>query len=935
MNIKKRLPLTIAGLVAIPLVILNIVLYSLASSAMMGSAQGYLDGIAGIEAKQIRSLIFQENKRIKHAAHVPIMNECLKGTEATTKLWQTWLAGFRDTAESDRRYFLLDDKGRVVENDSSAVDNQNFSNYPFFISLSQQRTTVSQVFRFAHNSEAVIALSAEIVGNAGLVSGYLVELIPIDRLAYLTRTISLGNTGYGYLLDSNGIIISHPDPSRSGKMTENDFMLRQLDLDKKNPSRVGTDVSAYQNYFYRGEWKYMGLRRVPQTGWYLVITQTVTEIQGPVFFILAWSLGTLFLMVGSSLFLTIHFSRFITTPINLIHDTVEEIGKGNLGVRCAYSAQNELGELASHVNQMAQQLSESRVTIQERDHALLNSEIRYRQAVDGSNDAVYEWETGRGLIYISSKYEELVGLRHTTPAEMHRDFLAAVDPEDLSELQEAVRTHINDDRPYFRHEIRLRDQHGQFRWLLIRGKAHRYDAGSALRLAGSITNITDRRIKEERIHSLAFSDQLTGLPNRQSYMDLAPAVFAEYAHTSKQSGLALLDIDDFRKINDALGHAFGDQILIQIARQLQAVAGSGQVYRFGGDEFIVVFPGMDDLTDLDSYTIMFQECLQSGIQILGKSFFLTMTIGVCLFPQDAQEAQEMLRKADTAMYAAKQKGKRTLSFYNQGMYDGLSQRIHLEAVLRQAIRDDQLVMYYQPLVAMADLSLTGFEALMRMPDPLGDGFISPDKFIPIAEESGLIHQMGYWIFSEVCLQIRKWDKLQYHFQYISLNVSALQFHDPNFAERLYAIVREFGIDPPRIQIEITETALMESRESVTEALDQIRSWGFRIALDDFGTGYSSLGYLKTIPITTLKMDKTFIHDIAAFPKHEAIADGIIQMAKNMGLEVIAEGIETTQQFEMLANKGCTIAQGYLFSKPLPPEDLTQVFTQGFSGVLNN
>jgi diguanylate cyclase (GGDEF)-like protein len=424
---------------------------------------------------------------------------------------------------------------------------------------------------------------------------------------------------------------------------------------------------------------------------------------------------------------------------------------------------------------------------------------------------------------------------------------------------------------------------------------------------------------QRKLAHLAHHDPLTGLPNRLFLQQLIPEMLLRASARGEGMALLYVDVDHFKHINDSLGHSSGDQVLVSVARRLRnAIAAADLVVRMGGDEFVVVAGKIRDQAAARSIAERLMAALETPIRVDGRLIGLTASIGVSLYPRNGDDLESLLKHADMALYRAKERGRNAFQFFDTEMTQRVTERMLLEQALRHALGTEQLHLEYQPIVALADGALLGFEALLRWRHPeLGP--IAPGRFIPIAEQSGLIVELGESVLRLACAQIAQWSREGAPAVPVSINVSPRQLERDRFDYLVAAASREFGVSAQQLAFEITETALMQNAEAQLAALRGLRTRGSRVSIDDFGTGYSSLSYLKHLPIDTIKIDKAFVQDMTSDANDAAIVSAIVRMAGSLGLHTIAEGVETAEQVEALRRLGCRAAQGYYFGRPMPAE----------------
>ncbi|THF67447.1 EAL domain-containing protein [Pseudothauera nasutitermitis] len=441
--------------------------------------------------------------------------------------------------------------------------------------------------------------------------------------------------------------------------------------------------------------------------------------------------------------------------------------------------------------------------------------------------------------------------------------------------------------------------------------------GRPLRLRGTVQDITATRQAEAHIQHLAHYDTLTGLPNRSLWLKQAQAALAETKARAGMLGVLFLDLDHFKTINDSLGHPVGDRLLATVARRLSGCLHDEDVLaRLGGDEFVALLPHLGQPEDAALVAHRMLATLAEPIDIDGHELRPSVSIGIALYPADGDDVDTLLKHADTAMYGAKEAGRSNYLFFVPEMNVRVFERLVLESALRRAIERDELTLHYQPQVSVADGRLVGCEALVRWQHP-DMGQVLPGQFIPVAEDSGLIVPLGEWVLRQACRQQVTWAGAGLGWLVVAVNISALQFRRADFTQQVVAILRETGAAPQRIELEITESALMQPTDALHERLLELGRLGLKLALDDFGTGYSSLSYLKRLPISRLKIDRSFIMDLPGDHEDAAVASATLSLARDLGLDVVAEGVEHAEQLAWLHARGCDSVQGFLFSRPLP------------------
>jgi diguanylate cyclase (GGDEF)-like protein/PAS domain S-box-containing protein len=451
--------------------------------------------------------------------------------------------------------------------------------------------------------------------------------------------------------------------------------------------------------------------------------------------------------------------------------------------------------------------------------------------------------------------------------------------------------------------------------------------GEVMGVMGISRDITDRKRAEEKIEHMAYHDQLTGLPNRSLLMDRINQVLERGHRQSNFAAILFLDLDRFKYINDFLGHAAGDELLKDTAERLKkSVRKSDTLARHGGDEFTIL---IQDLRKVEYITNVIENVFavfEAPFNLKGRKFFLTVSMGVSIYPNDGEDAGALLKNADIAMYRAKEGGRNTYRLFTNAMHENAIARLNLEHKLRKAIEKGEFLLHYQPQVDIATGEIIGVEALLRWQDPK-EGLILPGKFIPFAEDTGLIVPIGEWVLRTACTQNKMWQDKGMKPIGIAVNISMCQFKQKDFVSIVKRILKETNLNPRYLELELTESILMDDAESVIKRLHELKALGIRLSIDDFGTGYSSLEYLKKMPIDMLKIAQEFVKDINVDHNDAAIAKATIQMAQSLGLDVIAEGVETMDHQRVLTDLHCNKTQGYLFSKPLPSQEVEELLNE--------
>jgi diguanylate cyclase (GGDEF)-like protein/PAS domain S-box-containing protein len=551
----------------------------------------------------------------------------------------------------------------------------------------------------------------------------------------------------------------------------------------------------------------------------------------------------------------------------------------------------------------------------------------------------WEWDLEDNTLVCSQEFYAILGLERGSFGGTYESLLRCIPRGDREDLKRLVDTAVRGGDP-FSVDHRITRADGVERIVYQQAEVSRDEAGHPARLVGTLQDITERKQADDQIRFLAYFDSLTGLPNRRQFGErLTRALQTAHRH-NRLAALLFLDLDRFKRINDTLGHNAGDHLLQEVSSRLLACLRKTDcvtrpaeelsepvVARLGGDEFIVLLGEVQRVQDAAKVARRIVEVLSEPFALRGQEVVVTTSIGITLFPFDGEDADTLLKNADTAMYHAKDQGRNNYQFYNESMNATAFERLVLEANLRRALERQEFVLHYQPQVRLEDGRIFGAEALIRWRHP-EMGLVPPGKFIPLAEETGLIVPIGEWALRTACEQMRAWQEEGLPAVRIAVNVSSPQFADPGFVATVDQILRTTGLRPEHLDLEMTESILMGDVETSITGLQRLKELGVWLSVDDFGTGYSSLSYLRRFAIDTLKVDRSFLLDVPDDPDHVAITGAIIALAHNLHLGVIAEGVESPEQVRFLRPQGCGDAQGFLFSRPVPAGEFRQLLARG-------
>ncbi len=582
-------------------------------------------------------------------------------------------------------------------------------------------------------------------------------------------------------------------------------------------------------------------------------------------------------------------------------------------------------ELAGeHVRELNRHIAE-----QERiRRALQESEERFRSAFDYAAVGMALVSPAGNWLQVNRSLCELVG--HTEPELLTMDFQSVTHPESLGAALAGVDRLLRGDAPTCQMEMRFVHKTGRPVWASLSLSAANNASQESAPLIFQIQDITDRKRAEEQLVHSALHDTLTGLPNRALFMDhLKLAIERSKRRDDRLFALLFLDLDRFKVVNDSLGHMIGDQLLVGIARRLETHLRPGDtVARLGGDEFTILLEDINDIEEATQIAGRLQAELSAPFNLCGREVFTTVSIGIAPSSLGYAQPEDVLRDADTAMYRAKSLGKARYALFDKAMHSRAVDIMQLETDLRRAVEREEFVVHYQPIISLENFTVAGFEALARWQHP-ERGLLGPEHFIHMAEEMGLITALGDQILVAACRQMKSWQEENAAHQKlsVSVNISSQQFTHERLVERIEEVLRETGLDARSLKLEITENLVMESIESATALMHRLRALGVRLSIDDFGTGYSSLSYLHRFPIDTLKIDRSFVADMSGNNENSEIVRTILMLARNLGMDVVAEGVETHEQLSLLRESFCEYGQGFFFCKPVPAAEAGRLLAQ--------
>ena len=722
---------------------------------------------------------------------------------------------------------------------------------------------------------------------------------------------------YAMFLDKKGKVLSYTDIKQVGKYIDDEISKSLFKVKPETYSLIDNtrfiDIAApiLANNHHIG-WARVGIsregitdniRHVTQNGLFYTLAAIIT---GTIF---AWFMG-----------------RGLTSGLRRLSQATHGIAIGDKTVNCKLERHDELGVLSDDFNKMLTINRELIGEIKEREQNLAIT-------LDSIGDAVIVTDEKGNITRMNPVAEHLTGwMLEEAQGKSVKNIFPIIDATTRDPIENPIEKVITSGEViHLSNHTTLTSRDGTEYQISDSAAPIRNRDNNIMGMVLVFNDVTERKQAEKKILHQAHFDALTDLPNRFLSLDRLLQLINEARCNNELVTVLYLDLDDFKKINDSLGHDVGDKLLIEAAARLSSGLRCGDtVGRLGGDEFIVLLRGLTDLTDASPVIENLLEKFREAFRIDNRELMLTASIGVAVYPNDGNTPSELLRKADSAMYHSKEEGRNTYSYFTEAMNKDVSRRLALEEQMHGALERGEFRLHYQPKVDITTCNLIGVEALLRWNNPaLGE--VTPCEFIPIAEQTGLIIPIGQFVLNKALEMTATWQQKYEQPFSIAVNLSPRQFRDPNLVTFIKKAIAQSGVSGKSLELEIIEGVLMSGHAYIDEALEAINSLGISIAMDDFGTGYSSLSYLRRYPFDVLKIDRSFVNDIIEDKADRELVNAAIAMAHSLGLKVVAEGVETEEQRALLAKQGCEIAQGYLFSKPVSAEEITAMLVSANNG----
>ncbi|MBD1915843.1 MULTISPECIES: EAL domain-containing protein [Cyanophyceae] len=844
--------------------------------------------------------------------------------------------------------------GQVARVISSTPD-WNTQTQPWYRAAMQAKGPVwGEIFPYHAYPVLAISASRPVYGDDGKLVGVLGNNFFLTQISRFLQEISISEHGQAFIMERSGLLIATSNdaksytvvdgrPQRVYSVTSPDPRIRASAQLLLNQS--GGDWQSIQpqqtEFWLDRERQFMQvatLRDDYGLDWLIVVVMPESDFMGEIETSRRNTTALCALALAGAIASGLYTSRWITRPLAAFSSASQAIADGNMNQTISHTGLQELEGLALSFNRMAVRLESSFGDLQrsktevERTNAEIQQQAAlFRLIAENMSDLVCLHAVDGTYRYISPSVEGLLGY---TPEDLIGfQPCSLVHADDLNQCQMHLQASITGQTQGRGPMVyRMRHRRGHYIWLETFIRPIVGDAGAVVQLQTASRDVTDQvRLRRQLEHD-ACHDSLTGLPNRKQLQErLEMALKRAHQQSQYRFALLFLDIDHFKVVNDSLGHLIGDELLMEVASRLKAVLRlSDLAVRLGGDEFVVLLEDISHVEMAQAIANQLLETLRQPFQLSSHQMFPTVSLGLVMGDARYQTALELLRDADTAMYRAKAGGRDCCQTFDSGMHDRAIARLTLESELRRALSShpEEFVLYYQPIVDLQTAAVTGFEALVRWQHPQR-GLIMPGEFISVAEETGLIAPLSYWLLELACRQMATWQSTHYQAKAltVSVNLSALQLHNTGLLNRVDEILNRTGLLAHSLVLEITESMLIDNIDDTIRVLNGLRQRGIALSIDDFGTGYSSLSYLYRFPISSLKIDRSFVGQMNSSPSHETIVHTIINLGRQLGFRAIAEGIETPEQVNTLKRLGCDYGQGYWFGKPQTATDLEAWLTQ--------
>lgn len=914
MRIRSKLLLTFAPLGLASLVLLGLLAYFSARDAISEQVVSDLAGIAAIQERQISNILAHNLERLRLVASRTQLRLSLRRYLDNDQVQQNRqrmnriLEDATSTVASFQRMFIQTLDGRIVASSDPTQIGTLHPDAAYFVE--GRRGDRVDLFHRAESGKVGVYFAGPLYLNDKQLGVLVIDAHAENIVASTVGYQGLGSTGETILVrrTANGGAL-FLTPARFVANAALRLVIPTEHRDSPFVQSLQKREAVFRDAVdYSGHPVIAVSRYLDNVDWGLVVQMRRSEALHRIDRVRGVLVALIVLFSVVVLLASLAFARSITRPVSRLTETAGRISGGDLSGRADVGSKDEVGALARAFNRMTEHLVDD---IRE----LRRAEEKFQALLESAPDAIVIIERSGIICLANYQAGELLGY---APEELLGKPIELLVPARFRKMHAGHRSEFFD-APRYRpmaESLELYCLRKDGTELPVEISLAPIQTRDGLVVASAIRDISERKQAQERLLKQANFDTLTGLPNRLLASDRLSQALAHAARTGRQVAVMFLDLDRFKNVNDTLGHAVGDELLQVVAQRLgQCVRAEDTVARLGGDEFLVVLPDLNHLSDAEIVAEKILEVLGSPCAIGDRELFVGASIGITGYPGDSEDPAILLRNADAAMYRAKEAGRNTYRFFTPDMNVQLRKRLEIESHLRYAIRNEELTVLFQPQVDIRSGRIVAAEALLRWNNPTL-GLVSPDEFIPLAEETGLINPIGDWVLLQACVAAKQWPVHEHSNVRVAVNVSAVQFRRGELVEAVARALLETGLPACSLELEITERVLMEDVDNTSEVLRELKQMGVRLALDDFGKGYSSLSYLKRFPFDTLKIDRAFVSGVTVNPGDAALCRAITAMANSLNLSVTGEGVETAEQWEFMRVHGADVVQGYYISKPV-------------------
>ncbi|WDT75666.1 MAG: EAL domain-containing protein [Candidatus Manganitrophus sp.] len=919
MKIRTKTTLIFLTFSLIPLVFIGAFAYKTGQTAIMQSLGGSFQQIANQTIDKVDRSLYDVHRNVKTWAELDLMEEVITG-DLDGRI-SSFLIRLSKEYGSFSSIHVLNTDGTIIASSRPDRIGSEFNQENLFMKVIRGEGAIQDI----HEEDTekgwgvTFAFPIRSKSEKEKVIGVLTGRWKADELAKMTQVVQ-GEKGSPRLLliRGDGLVISAPEAEQEILFKRNlvEFKLQSaasairkgtgylIENDEEgSASLIGYDYSK-------------GYRDFQGLGWSVLVVRDLEAAFEPIQQ-MKWTILTVVLGVGVLvLTISVFVTRTLTNPILEISQIASRVAQGDFEGKAKPLSKDEIGSLTLTFNRMIEDLKKQRDQLVDKN---------YVDSIIGNMTNSLIVINTEGLIERVNKATlDLLGF---TEKELIDQPVGLIFPDDLLTMVSALKGPV--EKGFLNNiETAYLSTSGQSIPVFFSGSVMQNNQGKIEGIICVAQDITERKKSVERLNYLASHDALTNLPNRTLFYDRLGQAISRVAWRNRLVAVLFLDLDRFKVINDTLGHAVGDLLLQEVSKRLGLLLRSGDtVARIGGDEFVIILDDVAKAEDVAKICQKILDALSKPFLLKEHELFITVSVGISLFPNDGRDAETLLKNADTAMYKAKEQGRNNYQHFSSNMNVKALERLALETNLRHALERNEFLLHFQPFVSLATGEIVGMEALIRWRHP-DLGMVSPAQFIPLAEETGLIVPISEWVLKTACRQNKKWQELGLRPIRMAVNLSARQFYEKDFRKGVVATLRETGLEPHYLELELTEGTIMKSTDVTVTALDEFHQLGIAISIDDFGTGYSSLNYLKRFPVNKLKIDQSFVRDVVKDPDDAAITNAIVVLGHTLQLKTIAEGVETQEQLDFLRSIGCDEVQGYLFSKPLPAEEATKILAEG-------